>query len=95
MQNYIGTARLDGTVQSVAYTGTAGTITNGMGLGIARALISVTTDAYVLQGKSPTATTSSTWLPAGTLLYVTVNPGEKFSAIQSSTGGTLTVTECA
>jgi hypothetical protein len=94
MHNYIGTARLDGTVQNVAYTGTAGTITNGIGNGVARALISVTSAAYVLQGKSPTATTSHTYLPADTLLYVTVNPGEKFSAVQVSAAGTLTVTEC-
>ena len=91
---YVGTARLDGLVQSVAYTGTAGTITNGIGLGVTRAMVTVTSAAFIAQGKSPTATTSSAYLPADTPLYVTVNPGEKFSAIQSSAAGTLYVVEC-
>jgi hypothetical protein len=89
---YIGTGRL-GTVQNVSYTGTAGTIGSGIGLGVQKVRVLVTTDAYIKIAQSPTATTSDAYLPALEPEYFTVNPGEKVSAIQVAAGGTLNVTE--
>ena len=91
-QQYIGTARL-GTHQSVAYTGTAGTIATAITSGHNKVRVYVTTDAYIKIGSSPTATTSDVPLAAKSAEYFTINPGEKVSAIQDASGGTLHVTE--
>ncbi len=92
MSQYWGTGRL-GTHQSVAYTGTAGTITNAIGNGVQKARIVCTSAAYVKVGVAPTATTSDVYWPADSIEYVTIKTGEKVSAIQVSAGGTLHVTE--
>jgi hypothetical protein len=92
MSQYWGTGRL-GTHQSVAYTGTAGTITNAVGLGVKKVRIITTSAAYVKVGVAPTATTSDVYFAADAGEYVTVAPGEKVSAIQVSGSGTLHVTE--
>jgi hypothetical protein len=81
------------THQSVAYTGTAGTITNGIGAQIQVVRIVSTSACYVAFGVSPTATTSSIYMPADKPEYFTVAPGDKVSAVQVSAGGTLHVTE--
>jgi hypothetical protein len=94
MRNYIGVGRTS-TVQSVAYTGTAGTITNTIGLGCQVVRLLCTTDAFVKIATSPTATTSDVYLPGLTVEYFVCSPGEKVSAIQVSAGGTLYVTEIA
>jgi hypothetical protein len=91
-QQYIGTGRL-GTHQSAAYTGTAGTITNAVGSGIQKVRVVVTSAAYVKVDKSPTATSSDVYMPADVPEYFTVKQGEKVSAIQVSSSGTLHVTE--
>lgn len=88
---YVGTGRL-GTVQSVAYTGTAGTITNGIGTQTYKVRVLVTSDAFITTDGT-TATTSGTFMPAMTAEYFTVTPGQKVSAIQSTAAGTLYVTE--
>jgi hypothetical protein len=92
MRNYIGVGRF-GAVQNVAYTTTAGTIASGIGLGCTVVRVVATTDCYIKVDKSPTATTSDVLLPASDPEYIIVNPGEKISAIQVSSGGTLNVTE--
>jgi hypothetical protein len=92
-QQYIGTGRL-GTVQSVAYTGTAGTITNAVGTQTYKVRVLVTTDAFVTTD-STTATSAASPVPAMSPEYFTVSPGQKVSAIQMSAGGTLYVTELA
>jgi hypothetical protein len=89
---YVGTGRL-GTHQSAAYTGTAGTITNAISSGVKRARVAVTSAAFVKVGVAPTATTSDVYMAADAPEYVTINPGEKVSAIQVSGNGTLHVTE--
>lgn len=90
--NYIGTGRL-GTHQSVAYTGTAGTITNAVTDQVTKIRVVVTSAAYVKVGNSPTAATSDPYMPADSVEYFTVSAGMKVSAIQVSAGGTLHVTE--
>lgn len=89
---YWGTGRL-GTVQSVAYTGTAGTIANGVALGTMKVRVCTTTDAFIKISNAPTATTSDVPMFAGLPEYFTINQGEKVSAIQSTASGTLTVVE--
>lgn len=91
---YFGTGRL-GTHQSVAYTGTAGTITTAITAGVRKVRVIVTSAAYIKIGSSPTATTSDVYMPADGAEYFTISPGEKVSAIQVSSGGTLHVTEIA
>lgn len=92
---YFGVGRL-ATVQSVSYTGTAGTIANAISNGVQKVRVAVTTDAFIYIGKRD-ATTSDTPLAGGfaSAEYFTCFPGEKVSAIQSSAGGTLYVTEIA
>ena len=87
MVQFWGTGRA-GTTQSAAYTGTAGTITNAISAGVKKARISVTSAAYIKVGVAPTATTSDVYMAARPAT-ITVAPGEKVSAIQVSTGGTL------
>jgi hypothetical protein len=92
-QQYIGTARL-GTHQSVAYTGTAGTIATAISSGIHKVRVYVTTAAYIKIGKDVTATTSDVPMAADAPEYFTIKQGEKVSAVQVTSGGTLHVTEC-
>lgn len=77
--------------QSVAYTGTAGTITNAVAQGIDVVKVNVTTDAYV--SVSGTATTSDCLCLAGVDYWFPIPSGGKVSAIQLSSGGTLYVCE--
>lgn len=82
-----------GTHQSVAYTGTAGTIANATGAQTRLLRIVTTTAAYIAFGTSPTATTSDYYMPADRPEYFTVPVSQKVSAVQVSSGGTLHVTE--
>lgn len=92
MAEFWGVGRL-GTHQKVAYTGTAGTITNAVGSQTRKVRVMATTDAYIVIGSSPTATANDPPLPANSVEYFSINPGEKVSAIQVASGGTLHVTE--
>ena len=89
---YYGTGRL-GTHQSVAYTGTAGTITTAITTGTQKVRVVCTTAAYIKIDNSPTATTNDVYIAGDSAEYFTVTPGQKVSAVQFSTGGTLHVTE--
>lgn len=78
--------------QSVAYTGTAGSVT-GWNAGPQGVLVWSTSDAYIRVGEGATATTADTPLPANTPVPFTVPQGTgatwRVSAIQISAGGTL------
>jgi hypothetical protein len=78
--------------QSVAYTGTAGSVT-GWNAGPQGVLVWCTSDAYVLVGEGVTATSAATPLPAGVPVPIFVPGGTgatwRVSAIQISAGGTL------
>lgn len=91
---YTGTGR-QSTVQNVAYTGTAGTITNVLGAQTFRVRLLTTSDAWVLIANGTTAATTSngSYLPAKSAEYFTCSPGQKVSAVQDTAGGTLNVTE--
>jgi hypothetical protein len=94
MAQYWGTGRL-GTHQSVAYTDTAGAISTAIGSGVYKVRVVATTAAYIRIGSSPTAVTTDPYLPADSPEYFTCAPGEKVSAVQVASGGTLHVTEIA
>lgn len=80
-----------GASQTVAYTGTAGTST-AVGTQTYAVAISVTTDAFV--SLTGTATTADHFVKAAhPPLVVLCTPGQTVSAIQSSTGGNLHITE--
>jgi len=79
------------THQSIAYTGSAGTIANPVNSIMARVV--ATTDCYIAVGASPTATTSDVYLPGGVVEVIRLGYGEKVSAIRVSVSGTLHVTE--
>lgn len=89
---YWGAGRL-GTHQSKAFTGTAGTIDNAIGSGTFKVRVVVTSAAYVKVDNSPTATSADVYMAADSPEYFTCTPGQKVSAIQVSSGGTLHVTE--
>lgn len=78
--------------QSVAYTGTAGSVT-GWNAGPQGVLVWCTSDAYILVGEGVTATTAATPLPAGVPVPIYVPQGTggiwRVSAIQIIAGGTL------
>jgi hypothetical protein len=78
--------------QSVAYTGTAGSVT-GWNAGPQGVLVWCTSDAYVLVGEGVTATSAATPLPAGVPVPIFVPGGTgatwRVSAIQITAGGTL------
>ncbi len=92
MRTYWGTGRL-GTHQSVAYTGTAGTISSAASSGVLRVRVVTTTAAYIVIGVDPTATTSDVYMPADSPEYFTIAAGEKVSAVRVTSSGTLHVTE--
>lgn len=84
---------VDGTGQSVSYTGTAGVITTAFAAQTRHVMLWTTTDAHIKFGAAPTATTSDLPIPGNVPMVFACRPGEKISAIQVSTGGTLYVGE--
>jgi len=83
--------------QSVAYTGTAGSVT-GWNAGPQGVLVWCTSDAYIRIGNGVTATSADTPLPANTPVPIYVpQPGDaggtggtwRVSAVQITTSGTL------
>jgi len=79
------------TSQTVAYTGTAGTLANPLNTYTRVIRVVLTTAGFFAVGH--TATTADTYMPAGVPDYFAVSGGETPSAIQSAAGGTLYVTE--
>lgn len=85
-----------GAAQVLAYTGTSAQST-ALSADASVIRIVSTTDCHVLIGDNPTATTTSTFLPAGLVEYVGCKGGNKVAAIQKSggTAGSLFITDCA
>lgn len=55
-----------------------------------------TVDCYVALGSNPTATSSSSYLPAGVVEYVAVVPSvTKVAVIRTAADGVLSLTACA
>lgn len=89
---YVGTGRI-ATQQNVAYTGTAGVITNPVSSQTYKIRVLVTTDAWVTTDGSTPSATSGAYVPALSAEYFTVTPGQTPRAVQVAAGGTMYVTE--
>ena len=85
-------AQRNGITQTVAYTDSAVASTNAFGAGTNAVRIVANSACHYTFGAAPTATTSSPFLPANTVEYVYVRPGEKISAIRAATAGLITAT---
>lgn len=90
---YIGGPFRPDAHQFVAYTASAGTITNAVGAGTNMVRVVLTTAGHIAIGASPTATTNDVYLPANVVEYFIITPGHKVSAIRSASDGVLHVTE--
>jgi hypothetical protein len=88
MQN----AARNGTTQAVAYTGTAAASAAAFGSQTRMVRISANSACHYVINQAPTAVVTDAFLPANMIEYVTVNPGEKISAIQAATAGLVTAT---
>jgi hypothetical protein len=88
MATQINVGRLS-TAQTLAVTGTSAA-SAAFGSETWRVLVSATAACNIALGKSPTATTISTALPANFPLVLDCHPGEQIAAVGS---GTLSVTE--
>ena len=76
--------------QKVAYTGTAGTITNEFPEGTAAVWLVATTDCFIRIGISPTAVADvDFYLPALVPMCFPAVPREKASGVQVVSGGSL------
>lgn len=64
-----------GTVQNVAYTGTAGTISNAVASGTQIVRVYCTTDAHIAIGTAPTATANDSPVTAGQAEYFKIKGG--------------------
>jgi uncharacterized Zn-binding protein involved in type VI secretion len=80
------------TTQAVAYTGTAAASTNAFGSQTRQIRIVANSACHYVINGAPVAVVTDPFLPANTIEYVTVNPGEKISAIQAATAGLVTAT---
>lgn len=80
------------TTQVVAYTGTAAASTNAFGTQTRQIRIVANSACHYAIAGTPVAVVTDAFLPANWVEYVTVNPGEKISAIQAATGGLVTGT---
>ena len=60
---------------------------------IHKAMLTSTTGCYVAYGTNPTAAAAdgSFYLPADCEVVLSVHPGQKFAAIQATSGGNLSV----
>jgi len=82
---------------STANVATSGTSAQSAALGIAESgvfwvRLCADTDTYYAVGSNPTATTSSTFLPANTIEIIKVDVGDKVAGIIGTGTGILGVT---
>lgn len=77
--------------QAVAYTGTAAAST-AFASQTRQIRIVANSACHYSVGGAPVAVVTDAFLPANWVEYITVNPGEKISAIQAATAGLITAT---
>ncbi len=82
-----------GTTQTVSVTSSSAANSTAFASGTTVVRVVSTTDCHIIFATSPTATTSTAYLPANQVEYFKVSAGEKCAAIQSSEAGTVFVTE--
>lgn len=82
------------TCQQVAYTGTATATTSAFGSQTRQIRVVANSACHILVSQAGTlAATTDPFLPALWVEYLTVNPGEKISAIKAATNGLVTTTD--
>lgn len=86
-------AARNSTTQAVAYTGTAAASTNAFGSQTRQVRVVANSACHIVVGATPVAVVTDPFLPANWVEYLTVNPGEKISAIKAATGGLVTTTD--
>ena len=86
-----------GTSQNVTVSGSSAQSTAfgtaGIRYNVLVRLVS-TTNCRFVTGANPTATSTSTYLPAGLVEFTEIKQGDKLAVIQDSAGGTLNITAC-
>lgn len=81
----------NGTTQTVAYDSSVAS-SNAFGAQTYQIRIVANSACHYTLAAAPTATASDPLLPANTIEYVTVTPGQKIAAIKAATGGLITAT---
>jgi len=84
-----------GTTQTVSVTNSSAANSTAFVAGTTVVRVVSTTDCHIIFATSPTATTSTAYLPANQVEYFKATAGEKIAAIRASADGTLYVTEMA
>jgi hypothetical protein len=81
-----------GITQTIAYDSSV-PITNAFGVGIYQLrLVANSACCYRIGDGAQTATTSDTFLPANTVEYVIVSPGQRIAVIKAASNGLVTAT---
>jgi hypothetical protein len=81
-----------GTTQAISATTASAAVSNAFGSETFQVRVATSDDVHIAFGAAPTATTASPLMPAATIDYITVTPGQKMAALAVSTA-TVTVTE--
>ena len=84
-----------GTTQTVSVTSSSAASSSAIAAGTTVVRVVSTTDCHIIFATSPTATTSTAYLPANQVEYFKATAGEKIAAIRANADGTLFVTEMA
>jgi hypothetical protein len=85
---------IEGNDQKIAFTATPSTETNPFGPETWAIYVTVTQNCHIAIGMNPVATTSNYLLKNTDYSFlIGVSPGEKLSAVQDTTGGSLYIME--
>ena len=95
LYNYRQNSSRLGITQSIVFAASSTAITNAFGTATYQIRIATTSACFyqVGDGVQTASATTSPFLPATWVEYVTVSPGQRISVIQQTAGGTMTVTE--
>ena len=84
-----------GSTQTISVTSSSAANSTAFANGTTAVRVVSTTDCHIIFGTSPTATTSTAYLPANQVEYFKADEGDKIAAIRANADGTLYVTEMA
>ena len=84
-----------GPTQTVSETSSLAANSTAFAAGTTVVRVVSTTDCHIIFATSPTATTSTAYLPANQVEYFKADEGDKIAAIRANADGTLYVTAMA
>ena len=84
-----------GTTQTISVASSSAATSSAFATGTTVVRVVSTTDCHIIFATSPTATTSTAYLPANQVEYFKATAGEKIAAVRANADGTLYVTEMA